>query len=403
MIIYEVIQYVLIALGGGLLGYQMLLSFLALKGKEISDFGTERQRKFVIVIPAHNEEKVIAKTLYSLFGLVYPKNLYQLVVVADNCTDNTARIARKLGAKVLERTHKYKRGKGFALRWAFDQILDWEENYEGIIVLDSDSLISGNYLEVMNYYLEKGSKVIQSSDLVLPQPGVWSSESIRIGFLLYNYVKPMGRKLLGFDMGLRGNGMCFSPEVLRKHPWQAWSLTEDVEYGLSLLLEGYNIDFAPEATLWAQMPVKAKNAESQRTRWEMGRYPIIKKYVPKLVKSFFKKRSFRFLDTFVDLITPPLVNLLLLVLVMIGLNLVLWLGGFIPVTFTLIWLSIALMGILHLFVGLFAAGADKQMYKSIFYIPVYVFWKMKIYFTTWLKGQERQWIRTTRDAGKLKH
>ncbi|MEX0721752.1 MAG: glycosyltransferase family 2 protein [Balneolaceae bacterium] len=402
MIIYEIIQYILIALGGGLLGYQMLLSFLALKGKDIKDFRTKRKRKFVVVIPAHNEEQVIAKTLYSLFGLVYPKNLYQIVVVADNCTDRTARIARKLGAKVLERTHKEKRGKGYALRWAFDQILDWEEDYDGVIVLDSDSLISGNYLEVMNFYLENGSKVIQSSDLVLPQPGVWSSESIRIGFLLYNYVKPMGRKVLGLDMGLRGNGMCFAPEILKKYTWQAWSLTEDIEYGLSLLLEGVKIDFAPEANLWAQMPVQAENAESQRTRWEMGRYPIIKKYASKLLKRFFTKRSLRNLDTLVDLITPPLVNLLLFVLVMLTLNLILWLVGFVPLTFTWIWLGITVMGLLHLFIGMLAAGADWQMYKSIFYIPVYAFWKVKVYVTTWLKGSERQWIRTTRDAGKLK-
>ncbi|MEX2362233.1 MAG: glycosyltransferase family 2 protein, partial [Balneolaceae bacterium] len=142
MIIYEVTQYILIAIGGGLLGYQMLLSFLALLGKDIKNFHTEKKRKFVIVIPAHNEEQVIAKTIYSLFGLVYPKSLYHLVVVADNCTDHTARIARKLGAKVLERTNKEKRGKGYALRWAFDQLLSGDEEYEGVIVLDSDSLIS---------------------------------------------------------------------------------------------------------------------------------------------------------------------------------------------------------------------------------------------------------------------
>lgn len=402
MIIYEIIQYTLIALGGGLLGYQMLLSLLALKGKEIEDFQTDRKRKFVVVIPAHNEEKDIAKTLYSLFSLVYPKNLFNLVVVADNCTDQTARIARKLGAKVLERTHKEKRGKGYALRWAFDQILDWDENYEGIIVLDSDSLISGNYLEVMNYYIENGSKVIQSSDLVLPQPGAWSSESIRIGFLLYNYVKPVGRKVLGLEMGLRGNGMCFTPEILRAYPWKAWSLTEDVEYGLSLILKGVHIDFAPEANVWAQMPVKAKNAESQRERWEMGRYPIIKKYAPQLMKGFFSRRVFKNVDAFIDLVTPPLVNLLLFVIIMIVLNLTLALAGVISFTFTWIWIGIAVMGLLHLFIGMFAAGADWQMYKSIFYIPAYVLWKIKVYFTRWMKGNERQWIRTTRDAGKLK-
>ncbi|MEX2363529.1 MAG: glycosyltransferase, partial [Balneolaceae bacterium] len=260
----------------------------------------------------------------------------------------------------------------------------------------------GNYLEVMNYYLENGSRVIQSSDLVLPQPGAWSSESIRIGFLLYNYVKPMGRKVLGFNMGLRGNGMCFAPEILREHPWQAWSLTEDVEYGLSLLLKGINIDFAPEANLWAQMPINAKNAESQRTRWELGRFPVISKYAPKLIRGFFTRKSLKNIDTFIDLITPPLVNLLLFVVAMLVLNFGLWLTGIIPLTFAWIWLGVTIMGLLHLFIGLLAAGADWQMYKSVLYIPVYVFWKLKVYITTWIKGSEKHWVRTTRDAGKMK-
>lgn len=398
MNIYIIIQYILVIAGGGLVAYQLLLSIFALFAKTSTSFTAERNRKFVIVIPAHNEEQVIAKTLYSLFGMVYQRNLYDLVVVADNCTDNTAKIARKLGAKVLERTNDEKRGKGYALRWGFDQILEWEENYEAVVVLDSDSLISGNFLEVMNYYLEKGSKVIQSSDLVIPQPGAWSSESIRIGFLLYNYVKPMGRKLLGFDMGLRGNGMCFSADILKEHPWKAWSLTEDVEYGLSLLMKGIKIDFAPEANIWAQMPVKAENAESQRTRWEMGRYPIIKKYAPGLLKRFITKASFKYFDAFIELITPPLVNLLLFVVSMLVLNFSLWLFGLLPLTFSWIWLAITMMGVLYLFVGLIAAGADKQMYKSIFYIPLYVLWKLKVYVIAGAKGKDQNWVRTTRES-----
>lgn len=397
MIILEIVQYFFAAVIGVLLGYQMILSFSALKGKKIKDFSTNRQRKFAIVIPAYNEEKVIAKTLYSLFALVYPKNLFDLIVVADNCTDNTAKIANSLGATVLERTNSEKRGKGYALRWAFDQILQWDEEYDAFIVFDADSLVSGNYLEVMNYYISKGSKVIQSSDLVLPQPGAWSSEVTRIGFLLYNYVKPIGRKVLGYDMGLRGNGMCFTAEVLKEVPWQAWSLTEDVEYGLILLLENIRIDFAPEADVWAEMPGKSKNAESQRKRWEMGRYPIVQKYAPKLLIAAIRRKSSKYIDTLIDLITPPLVNLLLFVLVMCGLNIIFWLFGWSTINFLLIWIGVALFGALHLFVGLYAVGADKEVYKSIMYIPIYAFWKLKVYTKAFTGGIEHHWVKTKRE------
>ncbi len=398
MIVVEILQYGLASVVGLLLGYQLLLSCFALRGKRIQNFYTARNRKFAIVLPAHDEESVIAKTLYSLNGLVYPKNMYDLIVVADNCHDDTARIARNLGAIVLERENKKECGKGYALRWAFDQILEWNKNYEAVIVFDSDSLVSGNYLEVMNYYMDQGSEVIQSSDLVLPQPGVWSSEATRIGFLLYNFVKPMGRKVLGFDMGLRGNGMCISTKILSRIPWQAWSLTEDVEYGLNLILNEVSIDFAPEASIWAEMPTRPENAESQRKRWEIGRYPIIKEYAPKLLAAMFKRKSFKYLDSFIDLITPPLVNTLLIVLIICGLNAVLWAFGWLPITFFWLWLGIAGLGGLYLFIGLFVAGADKTIYKSLFYIPVYALWKVKLYVKAFFTKNEKKWIRTTRDT-----
>jgi cellulose synthase/poly-beta-1,6-N-acetylglucosamine synthase-like glycosyltransferase len=399
MIIFKIIEYFLIVIGGGLIGYQFVLSLLSLGARDIKDFKTKQTRKFVIVIPAHNEEEVLARTLYSLFAVIYPRNLYEVVVVADNCTDRTADIALDLGTIVLERLNRTQQGKGYALRWAFDQILEWDEDFDAVIVLDSDSLISGNFLEVMNYYLENGNKVIQSSDLVLPQPGVQSSETTRIGFLLVNYVKPLGRRVLGLDIGLRGNGMCFAADVLRNYPWQAWSLTEDLEYGLHLKLEGIRITFAPEANIWAQMPAKAEHAESQRARWEMGRYPVIKKYAGKFLNRFFRKGSFRYFDTFIELITPPLVNLLFFAVLMVIFSLILWAFGALPPLFIWIWLGFVGLGGLYLFTGMIAAGADKKMYKAVLYIPWYVFWKLKVYATKFINGIDKQWIRTTRNSG----
>jgi cellulose synthase/poly-beta-1,6-N-acetylglucosamine synthase-like glycosyltransferase len=399
MIIIDAIQYILAIAAGLLFFYQFALSVMALFGgvynKKIK---LVNYRKFAIVVPAHNEEQVISKTLYSLFSLVYPKNFYDVIVVADNCTDGTAMIAREFDAIVWERENPDLRGKGYALRWAFDQIDKSGANYDAVVVFDADTLVSGNYLQVMNQYLSEGHQVIQSSDLVLPNPGQWSSETTRIGFLLYNYVKPLGRKMLGFDMGLRGNGMCFSIDVLRENPWEAWSLTEDVEYGLRLLLNDVKIEFAPEATVWAQMPVQSKNAESQRTRWELGRYPIIKKYAPKLLKAAYKKKSIKYMDSLIELVTPPLVNSMFFVLIMVALNGLFWLFNWFDASFFWIWSMIALLGILHLFIGLIAAKADRQVYKSLLYIPIYMLWKIKVYVKTLWSGREYRWIRTTRDS-----
>lgn len=397
MIVLDVIQFVIAAVIFLLFGYQVLLSFLALFGRKIKAGEKHTYRRFAIVVPAHNEEKNIPKTLYSLFGLVYPKNLFDVIVVADNCTDQTASVASGLGAVVLERHNPDKKSKGYALRWAFDQILSRDPAYDAVIVFDADTLVSADYLNIMNQYLTNGSRVIQSSDLVLPQPGRWSSESTRIGFLLYNYAKPLGRKVLGMDMGLRGNGMCFSSGLLREIPWQAWSLTEDVEYGLILLLNRVKIDFAPEATVWAQMPARAENAESQRARWEMGRYPIIRRYAGKLFRTSIREKSFRYFDALLDLISPPLVNTMFFVIVMISLNSLFWFLQWSSPFFVWVWLIIAAMGLLHLFTGLIAAGADRDIYKSILYIPVYMLWKVKLYIKTIFVGRESKWIRTPRE------
>jgi len=380
-----------------LLAYQFILSLLALNAKIQTRFESDSNRKFALIVPAHNEEKIIGKTIYSLSGLVYPKNKYSIFVVADNCTDNTAELARSLGAIVLERTNKKEKGKGYALRWAFDKISRYKEAYDAVLVVDADSLISGNYLEVMNYYLDRGSRVIQSSDLVLPEPGNWSIEATRIGFLLHNYVKPLGRKVLNFNMGLRGNGMCFATDVLKEVPWKAWSLTEDLEYGLILMLHGIKIDFAPEATVLAQMPVEAKNAESQRSRWELGRFQIIRMYTGKFLGKALKKRSASFFDVFIDLITPPFVNMMMLVLISLTAVFGLWLLGFAGGLHLILWGLLAVLGLAYFFTGMYVAGADKDLYKSLFRLPVYIIWKIKVYVKAYKKGKEVNWVRTERD------
>jgi 1,2-diacylglycerol 3-beta-glucosyltransferase len=394
----EIIFFILFIFMAPLLGYQFLLSLLALYAKKITSFETEKIRKFAIVVPAHNEEKIISKTIYSLLGLIYPKMNYEIFVIADNCTDNTAKFASSLGVNVLERTNNEETGKGYALRWAFDQILTKQDAFDAIIVVDADSLVSGNYLDVMNYYLEQGSRVIQSSDLVLPDPGNWSVEATRIGFLLYNYVKPLGRKVLNMNMGLRGNGMCFSSDILREVPWKAWSLIEDVEYGLNLLLKGEKIDFAPEAFVLAQMPVEAKNAESQRSRWEIGRFGIIKTYSVLFLGKAIKERSASYFDVFLDLITPPFVNFMLLITAILFFAIILWFLGLMSTLILLLWGLLLIIGVAYLFVGLYVSGADKNLYKSLLRIPYYIFWKMKLYLKVFRRGMTREWVRTDRDS-----
>ena len=400
MILIQIIDIILLAAFAGILGYLALLSGAALRGRP-QHINNEHKYRFAVVVPAYNEDKMIAKTLYSLFSLVYPKNFYDVFVIADNCSDDTADIARSIGAKVLERHNKEQRGKGYALAWGFERILTDDTSYEAVVVIDSDSLVTGNLLEVMNAYLHEGARVIQSNYLVQPKPKAWNSEMSRIGFLLYNYVRPMGRKVLGLSTGLRGNGMCFSREVLQAHPWKAWSLIEDVEYSLKLNLKGVFVEFAPLACVWTEMPDNPKSAESQRERWELGRFEIIKKYAGPLFKAAWQQKSLKHLDILIDLVTPPLVNMMVIVTVIILTHTFLMvqiLGEeWMIYEYGLLWVLTGFLAFFHFIAGLYSANADKLLFKSIHYIPRYIFWKMKIYFKILFKGKEKEWIRTSRD------
>jgi cellulose synthase/poly-beta-1,6-N-acetylglucosamine synthase-like glycosyltransferase len=393
---------VLLLVFGSFFLYLAILSVLALLYRPATDFHAIRQRRFAVVVPAHDEHPVIAKTLRSLFAVNYPRDLFDVVVVADNCSDDTADIARSSGATVYEREETALTGKGQALRWCFEILMNSGKGYDAFVVVDADSEVSGNMLRVMNRYLEDGARVLQISDVVKARPGLWNPEIIRLAFTLYNVVRPMGRKVIGCPAGLRGNGMCFAAETLRQVPWGAYSLTEDLEYGLMLLLHGTDVVLAPEATVSAAMPAAQKHSQSQRARWEMGRIPVIRKYAPLLLREGVRRRSFKILDALIDLVMPPVVNMLVVVLLMLAAHVAFELNRE-PTPVLWMWCAVAMLAEVHLLAGMIAAGADRDLYKAIVYVPLYAAWKMALYVKLLFRGKPREWIRTTREhqAGQM--
>lgn len=391
-------QLLCLATVGFLVAYLFMLSVLAAFARQSAGVIPTSARRFAVLVPAYNEELTIAPTLQSILRIDYPRTLFDVFVIADNCTDSTAAVSRALGATVLERHNDALRGKGYALRWAIDRLSSSEEAYDAFVVIDADSTASSNFLSIMNSYLGDGAQVVQSSDLVKPQPGAWSSEITRLGFTLYNYVRPLGRRALGCSAGLRGNGMCFAAKIFHSFPWEAYSRAEDLEFGLHLLVHGVATRFAPEATVLATMPLDAGLAKSQRARWEAGRIPIIRRYAPKLLKEGLLNGSFTCLDAVIDLLTPAFVNLIAIVLGIVSLTAVLYLSGMSSAGhFTLIWTGVLVLGLLHVFVGLYAARADRSLYRTLLHLPRYVIWKLLLYLRLAQERKTMEWIRTTRE------
>lgn len=383
------------------MAYLALLSILAYKERNNKCMNTVKRRRFAIVVPAYNEEESISKTLQNLLEVNYPEDKLDIIVIADNCTDRTAELAEREGVNVMIRNNPDKRGKGYALRWCFDKLIqkNGQNAYDAVVIVDADSIVTSNLLKVMNKYMEKGAEVVQGYLTVDSKPNIWTSEIIRIGFTLYNYVRPLARRAIGFPAGLRGNGMCFSMDVLKTVPWDAYSLTEDLEYGIKLLLNNVDVVFAPEAIGYNVVPENAENAESQRERWEIGRYPILSKYLGKLFKEAIRRNSLKIFDTLVDLVTPPLVNMMGIAFLMTAASFLLWWTG-IQGTLLYFWLWLGVMGLgfFHALLGLYAANADRAAYWSLFYVPKYALWKAYIYGKVLLfRGRTTEWIRTSRE------
>ncbi len=392
-----ILEILMLCLVGFPLIYLAALSLLALFAHERVEFPATRLHRFAFVVPAHDEELSIERTVQSLLNVNYPREAFDVIVVADNCTDRTAPLARALGATVYERSHPVERSKGHALRWAFDRLLPLQPAYDAFVVIDADSVVVENYLTVMNFYLGHGARAIQCSDLAAPQPGSWSAEITRLGFTLYNYVRPMARKLLGGSAGIRGNGMCFAASLLPEIPWSTYSLNEDLEYGLILLLQGVRVTFAPEARVLATMPARAEDARSQRERWESGRFPIIRTYGTKLIVYALRHRSFAAFDAWIDLLTPAFVNLFGIAAFVFCAHLLLGLFGWRHGTYVILWGCITLAGLGHVILGLVAARADAGLFRAFFFIPKYALWKLLLYLKILRRGSQADWIRTARD------
>ena len=236
---------------------------------------------FAIVIPAHNEERHIADVLRSCTGLDYPADKYQVYVVADNCSDRTAEVARTCGATCLERTDVEYHGKGHALQWAFEHVLP--NGHDAVVVLDADCTVESHALRVFDQCLQEGSRALQAHYVLSNPDASPISYVARVGNVLeYEYFYAP-KSDLGLAVMLVGTGMVFHRGVLLEHPWRAHSVVEDAEYTLTLARHGLRVRFVSNVHVVQAAAERVEQLAVQRARWASGTWQLGKRSVLRLI------------------------------------------------------------------------------------------------------------------------
>jgi 1,2-diacylglycerol 3-beta-glucosyltransferase len=350
--------------------------------------------RFDIVVPAHNEEHEIAQTVASLKALDYAVDRVRVIVVADNCTDRTAEVAAAAGARVLVRQDLENRGKGQALSYAFRKCLD-EGFADAVVVVDADTVVTPNLLRAFASRLEQGAQVLQADYGVRNVKSSWRTRLMTIALAAFHGVRSLARERLGLSCGLRGNGMAFSQRLLRAQPPSAFSIVEDLEYGLQLGYAGIRVQYVPEATVRGYMAVSEQGSRSQRRRWERGRQALVRQHVPRLLRQAWRNRDWMLFDLALDLVVPPLGQILLITLA--GLAVSVLAVGFGSSIAAWLWTA-SLAGLsIHVLKAWAVSGAGAAGLLDLMWVPAYVVWKMTLRFRD--KGRTpEEWVRTTREV-----
>jgi hypothetical protein len=344
--------------------------------------------RFIVLIPAHDEESALPDTLDAVAALDYPRDLVEVVVIADNCSDGTAALARAHGAIVLER-RSGERGKGAAVAWALDQVAG--HAHDAVLFLDADCIASANLLRAIESRMRAGARAAQAAYVVANPTESWPSALRFASFSMINTVRPWGRDVLGLSAGILGTGFAIDRSVLHRYGWRAFSLTEDSEYHLQLLRAGIRVRFAPEARVSSPMPTSLRASHAQHARWESGKLAMLRGGGPRLLEDGVRAGDAQLVHAAVDGMIPPQ-SALAASSASIALA-----GALLRSTrVTRLGLAAAAAQVAYVLGGLWLVRAPLAVYRALAAAPVLVAWKLPLY-TRMLAGRApRGWVRTER-------
>lgn len=288
--------------------YQLVLlaaGWHALRRRPAPTGGGPPQLPVTVVIPAHDEEAVLGRTLDALAAADFPPELLRVLVIADNCTDRTAAIAHAAGATVWERVDRQARGKGRALAWALERLFAEPDQRGFVVFIDADCAVSPNLLREVEQALRGGAAAVQTAHVVA-NPEASPVAALRYaGFRLMMTLRPAALDALGLSAGLHGTGMGFRRDVLRELGWRSYSITEDLEQHLGLVERGHRVAFLAQAEVASPAPLTHSDAASQQERWEGGRFGLASRVAPAAAARAARRGDVRLVMAAAEIMTPP--------------------------------------------------------------------------------------------------
>lgn len=295
--------------------YQTAISLCSLIKLKDKPYLTNKKHKFMAIIPAHNEERVVSNLIESLKNQTYDKDLYDIYVIADNCTDNTANVARRAGAIVLERFDPAHKTKGYALQWFLKQKIEENADYDAFFVFDADNIVDKDFILNMNKKLCQGEDVVQGYRDIKNPTDNWITAGYALFYWTMHRLYHLARYNVGLSTLLNGTGFMVRFDVVKPDGWQTETLTEDIEFSLKRIIKGKKLGWATDAIVYDEQPTSFKQSWSQRSRWTVGHMQCMKRYTGELFNSVKEHRSLVTFDGFLYIVgTTPMLVITMLVL-----------------------------------------------------------------------------------------
>lgn len=378
--------------------YQFVISVFGVMKRKPRNMHAPR-KSFAVLVAAHNEEQVVGALLENLKKLDYPKELYDIFVICDNCSDGTADVVRSYGVRACERQNPHLRGKGHAIEWMLKELWAMPKPYDAVVMFDADNLVNPDFLIHMNNDLCEGHKVVQAYLDTKNPDDSWVTAAYGITYWFCNRLWQQSRANLGMANFLGGTGMCFESGLLKEMGWGATSLVEDLEFTMRCIRRGVHPVLNYDAKVYDEKPITFQASARQRLRWMQGHFNVARRYFFPLLWQSVKERSFVKFDA--ALYSVTVYNVLLGFL----LSVMMWTDNIVPAGNIFVsiyeYLPVWVVGV-SLFFGIIQFPAalalervnNWKMYAHLLTLPFFLLSWWPITFYAFFTQNNKQWSHT---------